>query len=144
MKQFRARRLVPNIFGFEKVEHAEEVNRILAGRALINICAKRDSAWIELPRLQPLVTHAAMTRLVISPARGIVNPLPGQNVRECAQNYAPRFDRPNLIQMTDRRAELQLHSFTIGISRINYVGPVKTARPEARVARRALGTGKRL
>ena len=130
-----------DIFGFEKIEHAQAVDRVFAGGALVDIRSQRNFRGIEPPRHEALVAHTAVPRLVIGPARGIVDPLPGQEVGESAQHHAAIFDGPDFVDVTDGRAQLQLHSFAVGISGIDHVRPVEAAGPEARVARGPVGDG---
>src|SRR6266849_4638123 len=137
-------RLVFDVFGFKKVEHAQKVDQIFTRGALVDVRSQRNLCRVEAPGYQALVAHAAVARFVVGPARRIVNPLPGQDVGKGAQNYAAGFNRPHFVQVTDGRAQLQSDPFAVGICRINYVRPVEAARPKAWVSRGPGGNGVRV
>src|SRR5581483_7583115 len=135
------RELMLDILGLKEIQHAQAVDRILPRRAVIYVGAERDLFRFKSPRHQTFITHAAVARLVISPAGRIVNPFPGKNVSEGAQHDCSRLDRPDFIQVTDRRTNLQPEPVTVGIVRINYVGPIEPAEPETRISRGACWSG---
>ena len=108
------------------------------GRAFVDICPQRNFGRIEIPGHQTLVSHAAVARFIVRPASRIVDPLPGQHVRKGTQHHAARFNSPDFVQVADRRAQLQLQPFAIGIAGINHVWPIEPARPEAWIASRTL------
>ena len=70
-----------------------------------------------------------------------MNPFPGQDVGEGAQNNATSFDRPDFIQVTDGRAQLQLHPFAVWVSGIHYVRPVEATGPKPRIPSGTAGNG---
>ena len=141
MEELSAGRLVADVFGFEKIQHAQAIDGIFTGSALVDIGSQGNLSGIEPPRHQAFVAHAAVPRFVVGPARGIVDPLPGENVGEGAQHHPAVLDGPYFIEVADGGAQLQLDPFAVGINRIDHVWPVKAARPEARVACGPVGNG---
>src|SRR5260370_41735567 len=141
VKELSAGELVADVFGLEKIEHAQATDRIFSGGAVINISSQRKLGRIEAPGEETLIAHAAVARLVISPACSVVNPFPGQDVGKCTQHQAASFDRPNFIQVADRGAELQLHTLAVRKGGIDYVRPIKAEGPEAGVPSGPVGSG---
>src|ERR1700730_167704 len=77
VEQLRAGRFVANVLGLNEVEHAQEVDGIFAGGALVDVGPKRNLSRLQAPRRQALMAHAAVPRFVVGPAGGVVDPLPG-------------------------------------------------------------------
>src|SRR5579862_4242567 len=134
-----AGRLVADVLGFEEIEHPQAIDRIFAGSTFVNVGSQRNVCGIKTPSHQAFVAHPAVARFIVGPARSIVYPFPGQNVSERAQHHATVFYGPDFVQVTDRRSKLQLHAFAVGTSGVDYVRPVKAARPEAQVPRGFVG-----
>ena len=60
---------------------------------------------------------------------------------EGAEHDSTGLDRPDFVEVADRRAKLQLHAFAVGIRWIHDVRPVEAARPETSVTCRSIWNG---
>src|SRR5450631_962677 len=130
-----------DVLGFEKIQHAQAIDWIFSGSAVINVSSEGNLRQIEAPGEETFIAHAAVARLIVRPARSVVNPLPGQNVGKRTQHHTARLDRPHFIEVTDRGAELQLHPFSVGEGGIDHIWPVEATWPEARITGGPVGNG---
>src|SRR4029077_11699416 len=97
VKKLSAAQLVADVLGLEKIEHAQAIDWIFSGGAVINISSQRELGRMKAPGQEALIAHSAVARLVVGPARRVVNPLPGQDVGKGAEPQAASFNRPNFI-----------------------------------------------
>src|ERR1700675_3890179 len=141
VKKLSAGYLVADILGLEKIEHAQAIDWIFSRGAVINVSSQRKLDRIEAPGDEAFIAHAAVAGFIISPARSVVYPLPGQDVGKRSQHQAASFNCPNFIQVTDRGAQLQLHPLSVGKVGIDHVRPIEAAWPEARITSGPVGNG---
>src|ERR1700677_1526808 len=135
VKGFDPLRLVANVLGLKEEEHAEAVDGVLSGRGYIDVVAERQFLRLVAPGGEPVASHSAVPRLVVSPACGIADPFPRQYGGEGAEDNAARLDCPNLVQVTDGRAKLKAIALAVRVAGIDIVWPVEAGEVVVLVTR---------
>src|SRR6185295_5175085 len=98
-------------------------------------------ARLEPPLAQTFVAHAAVAAFVVAPAGGIQDELPAQPASKGAQDGAGGLHRPDLVEVAERAAHLELDTLAIREAWVEIIGPVEPAVVEAAIARGGLGHG---
>ena len=93
---------------------------------------------LEAPPREPLAAHHHVAALVVEPAGGVAGELPAQLRRELLEDEARGLDRPHLVQVADRRADLERNALAVRVGRIEHVGPVEAREEKPLVVRRVI------
>src|SRR5581483_8813674 len=128
--------LAADVLRLEVAEHAEAVERILLLPGLVDVAAERDLRRWKPPRLEPLLAHQHVAGLVVQPARRLARELPAELGRQLAEDASGRLDRPDLVQVADRRPQLEGDPLAVGVVRVEHVRPVEAGEEVAPVPSR--------
>ena len=131
--------LAADVLRLEVAEHPEAVERILVLPGLVDVAAERDLGRLEAPAGEPFPAHQHVARLVVEPARGLVRELPAELGRQLVEDPPGRLDRPDLVQVADRRAQLERDALAVRVGRVEHVRPVDRRGEVRRVACRVVG-----
>src|SRR3954471_7215689 len=86
--------LLADILGFKVGQHRQRVNWRLAPEAVRDIGPHRDLRIAEPPLAEAVITHLAVTGLVVGPAGGVKNELPAKNLGKGNQANGGSIYRP--------------------------------------------------
>src|SRR5436305_8261628 len=94
VKKTRSHWFLTDILRLKKEKHPQAKDWILTGSAVIYVGSERNDVTGQSPGPESLIPHAAVTRLVVRPARRVPYPLPRQQIGEGREDSTGRFYSP--------------------------------------------------